>query len=227
MNPRTARLLMRLYPRAWRERYGAEFEALLEAGRGDLRTLADVTWSAFCEHVSPTGGDTMGDPSSSQFQRWCVRAPWAIFACAPLCVLAGAYFVACFILWSGWRIFLPGTNTPFVRVDGLAIFYFGVGRWLFYCAPILIGWGIALIAVRHRFKAVWPLVGLVLIALMGSMAQVNVSLPVSGEAGGGVGMDFGFGPSLQGGLFHVLMILSITGLPYLVWRVWRGHSVSA
>jgi hypothetical protein len=227
MNPRVAWLLMRLYPRAWRERYGAEFEALLESGRGDLRTVGDIVWSALCEHVSPTGGHTMGDSGSSQFQRWCVRAPWAMFACAPVCLLAVAYFVACFILWSGWRIFLPGTNTPFVPVNGLAILYFGVGRWLYYGAPILVGWGIALIAARHRLKGVWPVVGLVLIALMGSMAQVNVSLPVSGETGGGVGIDFGFGPSFQGALLHVLVILSITGLPYLVWRVRRGHSLSA
>ena len=40
MNPKLARLLVRLYPRAWRERYGAEFAALLETGRGGVRTSA-------------------------------------------------------------------------------------------------------------------------------------------------------------------------------------------
>ena len=34
MNPRLAHLLIRLYPRRWRERYGPEFEALLQTGRG-------------------------------------------------------------------------------------------------------------------------------------------------------------------------------------------------
>jgi hypothetical protein len=56
MNPVFARLLMRLYPRSWRERYGTEFEALLEAGRGDLRTSANVVWSALRERISPTPG---------------------------------------------------------------------------------------------------------------------------------------------------------------------------
>src|SRR5438093_12523785 len=32
-----------------------------------------------------------------QFQSWCVRAPWAMFGLAPLCLLAGAYFVACLV----------------------------------------------------------------------------------------------------------------------------------
>jgi hypothetical protein len=58
MNPRLAHLLMCLYPRPWRERYGAEFEALLQTGRGDLRTSANVVWSALHEHVFPTPGLT-------------------------------------------------------------------------------------------------------------------------------------------------------------------------
>ena len=59
-----------------------------------------------------------------QFQSWCVRAPWAMFGLAPLCLLSGAWCVALFILWSGWRIFLPGADTPFVQLHGLANLYF-------------------------------------------------------------------------------------------------------
>jgi hypothetical protein len=58
MNARLARMLVRLYPRAWRERYGAEFEALLQTS-GGLRTSANVIWSALHEHVIPTTGLTM------------------------------------------------------------------------------------------------------------------------------------------------------------------------
>jgi hypothetical protein len=58
MNPRLAHLLIYLYPRPWRERYGAEFEVLLQTGPGDLRTMANVVWSALRERVSPTPGLT-------------------------------------------------------------------------------------------------------------------------------------------------------------------------
>jgi hypothetical protein len=65
MKPTLARLLTRLYPRAWRDRYGEEFEALLEMGRGDFRTLANSVWSAACEHIFPTQGGNMDrDPRS-------------------------------------------------------------------------------------------------------------------------------------------------------------------
>ncbi|MDR3774802.1 MAG: hypothetical protein P4L26_15715 [Terracidiphilus sp.] len=69
MRTAIARLLTRLYPRAWRERYGAEFEALLADGRSDLRTYvktgANVIWSAASEHIFPTqGGNMERDPGS-------------------------------------------------------------------------------------------------------------------------------------------------------------------
>ncbi len=67
MNPRLARLLVRLYPRVWRERYSAEFEALLQDGDGSLRTSANVVWSALWEHIVPTQGGNM-DPNPNSFR---------------------------------------------------------------------------------------------------------------------------------------------------------------
>jgi hypothetical protein len=46
MNRVAAHLLTCLYPRDWRKRYGAEFEALLQNGRGGLRTSANVVEEA-------------------------------------------------------------------------------------------------------------------------------------------------------------------------------------
>ena len=53
MNPRLAHLLVCLYPHTWRERYGAEFEEFLQTGDSDVRTGANVAWSAVCEHIIP------------------------------------------------------------------------------------------------------------------------------------------------------------------------------
>src|ERR1700675_2554766 len=216
MNDRLAHLLVCLYPRPWRERYGAEFEALLQTGRGGLGTAADGVLAAVLEHVFPPPGLKI---EQSQFQSWCVRAPWAMFGLAPLLLLAAAYFVACFILWSGWKIFLPRANTPFIPIDGLAIFYFQVGRLIYFSAPILIGWAIGLVASRQRLKAVWPVVGWILVALTGGTAQVHASRTAVLGRLGHIRMDFALGPSVHGipdGLFHALVILSLTVLPYFI-----------
>jgi len=58
MKPSVARLLTRLYPRRWRERYSAEFEALLETSQG-WRSAANVVWSALRERIITTGGNPM------------------------------------------------------------------------------------------------------------------------------------------------------------------------
>jgi len=60
MSPTLAHLLTRLYPQAWRERYGAEFEVfLLESSASPWGAGANVVWSACKEHVFPTRGETM------------------------------------------------------------------------------------------------------------------------------------------------------------------------
>jgi hypothetical protein len=69
MNWRLARLLVRLYPRRWRERYGAEFAALLEGNEDGIQSsvasAANVIGSAFRERIFPTlGGNMDRDPRS-------------------------------------------------------------------------------------------------------------------------------------------------------------------
>jgi hypothetical protein len=62
MNPALAHLLTRLYPRCWRERYGEEFRAHLEAGPGNFRSLANVVRGALSERIFPIRGGTMEEP---------------------------------------------------------------------------------------------------------------------------------------------------------------------
>ena len=165
-----------------------------------------------------------------QFQSWSSRLPWATFGLLPLLLLSASYFVACFILWSGWRIFLPAATTPFVPIHGLAILYFGIGRWIYYDAPILVGWVIAIAAARQRSKSLWPAVGLIPIAWMGSAAQVHATRAVLPAAIGHVSMSFSFLPfahALSNETLHALLILSLTLLPFLIWRWLKLDSLFA
>ena len=51
MTPRLARCLVRLYPRDWRDRYGKEFEALLQDSPDGIRALINVLCSAMRERA--------------------------------------------------------------------------------------------------------------------------------------------------------------------------------
>jgi hypothetical protein len=59
MTPALARLMTRIYPRNWRERYGDEFEALLQEMGGGISTAFNVLCSAIGEHIFPTQGGNM------------------------------------------------------------------------------------------------------------------------------------------------------------------------
>jgi hypothetical protein len=196
--------------RAGRSRADAESAALLRLGGIDELASAMI--------------------EKRNLQSWSARAPWAIFGLGPLFFMALSYFIACFILWSGWRIFLPGTSTPFVRIDGLAIIYFGIGRVLYFGAPIFAGWAIALIAARQRFGAAWPMAGLVLIALIGPTARVHATHSAVSGGVGHVSMGFSIVPTVQGvsqALIYALVIISLSVVPYLIWRLGKGHILSA
>jgi hypothetical protein len=161
-------------------------------------------------------------------QSWCVRAPWVMFGLAPLFLLAAAYLVACFYLWCGWTIFLPAADTPFGAqtgpIYGLANIYFQAGKFYYFSAPVLVGWAVVLVTVRQRLKAVWPTVGLVLIAWMGATVQIHASRTAVSGGLGHISMDLALGPHA---LIRVLVILSLSALPYLIWRIQRAYSPSA
>lgn len=165
-----------------------------------------------------------------QFQSWCARAPWAIFGFAPLLLLAGAYLLAGFYLWFGWKIFLPGADTPFGHpnpgpIYGFENIYFQAGKFFYFAAPILVGWCIAFLASRQRIKALWLTIGLVLLAWMGGTAQIQASRTAVPEGFGHIVMNFF--TDYSDGLFHPLAILALTLLPYIVWRLQKNRSLSA
>ncbi len=143
-----------------------------------------------------------------ELRSWSARAPWAVFGLGTLGWLAGVYTIALLILWSGWRIFLPESATPFVRLEGLAVPYFELGRLIYYGAPVFVGWALGVIAARQRIRTVWPMLGIVLACFVGAMAQVRVG------AVGSVGLAIA-----PVSVTYLMGLMVVAGLPYLVWRL--------
>ena len=169
-----------------------------------------------------------------QFQSWCARAPWAIFSLGSLLTLAGAYFVACLYLWCGWKAFVPGADTPFGSalhpIYSVANVYFQAGRFWYYSAPILVGWGIGVIAARQRLRVLWPVIGLVLNVCTGATAQIHASRSAVSRGLGHISINFfNLGSSSEAilsKLIYAAVILSLSMLPYFIWRRPRVSSLS-
>jgi hypothetical protein len=152
-----------------------------------------------------------------RLQSWSARAPWAAFGLVPVALLAAAYAVALLILWSGWQWFLPNANTPFgYHPTGPAMYYFQLGRMLYYTAPLFIGWSISAIAARQRVSPWWPAFGLALMAWLGATARVSVHRP-SGAIGH-VGMSL-VAQDLPSSLLSALVSFSSLAAPYVAFRV--------
>jgi hypothetical protein len=165
-----------------------------------------------------------------QFQSWCARAPRLMFGFVPLACLGAAYLVACLYLWCGWKVFLPGGDTPFGGLApptySLANMYFQAGKFYYYSAPILVGWAIGIVAARQRLKAVWPTVGLVLISWMGATARIQASRTAVPHGLGHINMDFftlgSASQTISQNMLSAFVIFTLTILPYLVWRLRRA-----
>jgi hypothetical protein len=157
-----------------------------------------------------------------ELRSWSARSPWIAFTFGPLLWLSVAYFAACFILWSGWRIFLPSASTPFVSTSGpiygLENIYFQTGRAIYFGAPIFVGWAVALIAIRQRIRLVWPVLSSALLAFIGSTAQVHADRPML-EYPGQVSTTLGFAPGLYALTLRMLILFSFVMLPYFMFRV--------
>jgi hypothetical protein len=168
------------------------------------------------------------------FQAFTARAPWAAFGLLPLGLLAALYVVACSILAFGWLIFMPGADTPFGGHTGGPIYgveniWFQTGRMIYFSAPYLVGWTIALAAARQRSRVLWPAIGLAAIAWCGGTARIGASrtqvhtLSHVNMKIASVTSPHAIPPSLE----HVAVILALTALPYIIWRIQSARAASA
>ena len=175
MNASLARMLTRLYPRAWRGRYGAEFAAFLEAEQGGVRALANVIWSALGERMVPTRGGEMdveinsfvhaGDgrqrrPYSVSVRSCFWLAPTSLPVC--ICGLSGRFF-----RWSDTSLGVRCTR-PTVGIAAISFF----SRNCDYLARLcwLVSGGDF---AAHRWQLADP--SLILHALRGGTAQIQAS----------------------------------------------------
>src|SRR5215471_15411965 len=65
MNKRIAHSLTGLYPRAWRARYGEEFQAFLESHPNNVKALSNVVGWAIYERLCYVGGFNMNPDQRS------------------------------------------------------------------------------------------------------------------------------------------------------------------
>ena len=220
---RTSRLLLRLYPPAWRARYGEELEALiLEAsgGRVSWRVRLDVARAAGRERLRSLGVLHDGPPSESMRSgSLLVLCAWALFVVAGMGVQKFS---------EHWQAATPSASRalPTGAFDSLL-----VGAWI---GSVLVLLGVAVASpsfVRFIRSGGWPQVRRrVLTASALTLAAVLTTVPVviwahrlaTGQRNGG---DVGYATGVA--LWALLLVACLAAWTAAAVAVARRVDLSA
>jgi hypothetical protein len=160
-----------------------------------------------------------------QFRAWSARAPLAAYLLAPPVLLALCSTGAVVAMVVAYQFSQPPGGGHSLPPSWFAALATGLGPVTAWVAPVLLGWGVALQAIRQRAGRLWPLLGITAVAVLGAVAQLDISLPTLAGGHGEVDIASVFAPPFIGtGLaaLHAAASLLIAGVPYLVAeRLWR------
>jgi len=153
-----------------------------------------------------------------EFRSWAAREPWAalvIFVIVPPLTLT--LFFAMTVI--SVVLFVQSHRaSPFAQPDlpgWFGLLSATMFRFESLVLPVLLGWGIAIVAIRQRLPSFWPIIGLAVIAVFGAASQLSITLPTAPAAHG----EISFGMYLHGAeIYRLFLNLILITAPYLVWR---------
>jgi hypothetical protein len=156
----------------------------------------------------------------SELRGWTARAPWAVFLLAPTLAVAAIDVITVFGVMLLVKLFLPpaGDQTIVSAPHWFALLSAGVNLFHAYGVSLLLGAGIIVVAVRQRMPPLWPTVGLVAVALLGTINELHIQVPVAPYQHGEI--SFGAGISAPIAL-RVGIDLLLTLPLYFAWRRWQ------
>jgi len=164
-----------------------------------------------------------------EFLSWSHRAPWAVFFLGPLAALVAITFA---ILVS-FAVIIAFLGSGLARVPMFVPAWF---RGLYaatitfdlFLLPLMLGWAISFLGVRQKMKPLWPVVGLVVIAIFCGLQNYELQWSPAPNGLDGFGVSWPFVP--HGSRITVatscraLLNLGLTVPVYLLWRWRRPHA---
>jgi hypothetical protein len=166
--------------------------------------------------------------SRREFRALSSKAPIATYLIAPSAalVLCVALAMAGVVLTATWLRGAAGTPSDLPAWS--KSFAAGVVFFANTMLPVLLGWALGATAIRQRSSLFWPVLGLVLLAIVGAAVQVGVTLP-SATGHGEIEFSSGFGslPRWVGYAGRLILNLTLTLTPYVALTMWRGSQAGS
>lgn len=156
----------------------------------------------------------------SELRAWAVRAPWAVFLIAPSLAVAAIDVVTVVGVFLMAKLIMPQAGD---RTVGPAPHWFAdlaeaINLFHAYGVSLLLGAGIIAVAVQQRMPPLWPIVGLVAVAVLGAVNELHIYVPVAPNQHGEISLGAGISSPVA---LRISVDLLLTLPAYLAWRRWR------
>lgn len=160
-----------------------------------------------------------------ELKAWSHRWAWAAYGLGPIVLFAiavAAPFIAINALWS---ILGEGMSPADAASHIAGIWWFRAlfEAWVFvakYVMPVVFAAGVCIFAARRCMRLTWPVIGVMLISILGFFVDAQVRWPESpGElAQFGFGVGYHEGDLLSTRALRLVIPSMLSLIPYLWWR---------
>jgi hypothetical protein len=156
----------------------------------------------------------------AELHAWTARAPWAVFLVAPTLAVAAIDVITVLGMMLVVKLLLPqaGDQTMVPVPHWFAALSSAINLFHAYGVSLLLGAGIIAIAVRQRMPPLWPIVGLVAVAVLGAVNELHIYVPVAPNQHGEISLGAGISSPVA---LRISVDLLLTLPAYLAWRRWR------
>ena len=116
--------------------------------------------------------------SQNRFRAFTARAPWLFFPVAVILGLSAGYGLTTLLMLGsvrGFALQVGGHPIPPAWLPPLADGLFAFDRYLL---PVILGWGLAGLALRQRLRARWPVLAMLGLAVLGAALYCRADWPV-------------------------------------------------
>jgi len=153
-----------------------------------------------------------------EFQSWSRKAPLATYLVAPVVALvAGTALAVVGVVMTAKGVHMGPAAAPPEWLRDMAS---GVAFSSHAVLPILLAWALGVMAIRHRSPLVWPVLGIVVLVLLGAAVRIGLTLP-SPTTHGEVSFSGSFSTA-PAGLIGLAGQLGLAFAPYAALLYWRA-----
>ncbi|HEV7611862.1 MAG TPA: permease prefix domain 1-containing protein [Steroidobacteraceae bacterium] len=160
-----------------------------------------------------------------ELRAWSHRSPWIVFLLGPLVSLVAINLASLVLFMVIVDYFGSGSaHVPMFVPSWFRGLYAATTEFDLFLLPLAVGWAISYLAVRQRMKPLWPIAGLVVIAVFCGLQTYEIQWSSIPNGLNGFGASWPFVP--HGSRITVATgcrVLLNIGLMVTLYSLWRSQ----